>query len=62
MVQDICSSLEVPREEGVLLKHWKRDNLSIRVELLDGDDLKRERLCNLLSTYVCQLYWLCIPL
>jgi superfamily II DNA helicase RecQ len=50
VVSDICSSLDIPAEDGVRVQPWRRPNLHLRVELLDGgDDLKRQRLSELLS-------------
>lgn len=50
VMSDICARLGIPPAEGVLLQPWRRHNLRLRVELLDGDtQLKRQRILDLLS-------------
>jgi len=51
VMSDICARLRIPPTEGVLLQPWRRHNLRLRVELLDGDaQLKRQRILDLLSS------------
>jgi ATP-dependent DNA helicase Q4 len=52
VVQDICAHLRIPPESegGVLLQPWRRPNLRLRVELVDGgDQAKRARMAALLA-------------
>lgn len=50
VIGDICARLRISPTEGVLLQPWRRHNLRLRVELLDGDaQLKRQRILDLLS-------------
>lgn len=52
VVQDICAHLRIPSEAdgGVLLQPWRRPNLRLRVELVDGgEQAKRARVAALLA-------------
>ncbi len=52
VVQDICAHLRIPSQAdgGVLLQPWRRPNLRLRVELVDGgDQAKRARVAALLA-------------
>lgn len=52
VVQDICAHLRIPGEAdgGVLLQPWRRPNLRLRVELVDGgEQAKRARVAALLA-------------
>lgn len=50
VMKDICSRLSISSDAGVLAQPWRRHNLRLRVQLLDGDaELKRRHILNLLS-------------
>jgi hypothetical protein len=48
VIHDVCERLSVPAD-GVQVRPWRRPNLDMRVELLDSEALKRERLSQLLA-------------
>lgn len=50
VVRDICSSLHVDHETGVLCQPWRRPNLRLRVELVGGEGFKRQRLLEVLNS------------